>query len=137
MRWDAFDGYEGAYIVGHGDLAKIGWSSDLGSRLRQLCAGLPAQQMRLYSWIETDCGRAIEKGLHRRFKALKVNGEWFKFEGQLKDYVAHNLDLFIDGTAATDGDLREAVWRRAVAMSPELAPYKPDPLPDLPRKSKR
>lgn len=131
-RWDAFDWIEGTYLIGCLDRVKIGWSRNMGARFRNIMEGLPAP-MRLYTWIEGDCGREIELGLHRRFKDLREHREWFRLEGALKEFLAPNMDLYIDGTARTEEALKEAVWRQAHALWPDLE--RPDELLDVPRRT--
>jgi len=64
---------------------KIGFTTDIDHRLGSLATG-HSGKIELIALIEGS--RSDEKALHRRFKDLRVRGEWFKFQGDLKKYVA-------------------------------------------------
>ncbi len=56
------------------DLFKIGFSTDVNKRLRQLTANssLPVQLIAV-----APGGRSLEQDLHRRFESLRLGNEWF------------------------------------------------------------
>jgi hypothetical protein len=54
---------------------KIGWSDDVGVRVRQLQTGCPFE-IRVLNVIEGD--QSGETWLHRRFAQYRVCGEWFE-----------------------------------------------------------
>ncbi len=67
-------------------LVKIGKATgDPKSRVAWLQTG-SAAELRLLHWIEGR-NKGDEAALHRRFKHLRVRGEWFRFEGELAEYV--------------------------------------------------
>lgn len=91
---------------------KFGRSCDAEARMMQLRQGIPIPA-RWFLYVEVAGPRSqsnLEKGLHRRFKARRTRGEWFKFDAYLDSDKAE----FRDGCKAeyamiTGGDLR---WRR-------------------------
>lgn len=57
---------------------KIGKSTDVASRLRQLQTASPAP-LRVWWQHETE-DLELEKKLHRHFSSLRMSGEWFGFQ---------------------------------------------------------
>lgn len=47
---------------------------------------------KLYILIETLGSRDDETALHRRFATLNIRGEWFRYEGELRELVLYLLD---------------------------------------------
>ncbi len=75
----------GVYFVGSTDHIKIGVAKDIAKRLRDLQVSHPTK-LKLLLWEE---GRAArEKELHRLFSQYRESGEWFRFEGGLRDYIS-------------------------------------------------
>lgn len=72
----------GVYIAGFGPYVKIGVSIDIPERMTKL--QMP-EKVELYSaldgWIEE------ERALHKRFAEYRLNGEWFRREGELADWI--------------------------------------------------
>lgn len=64
---------------------KIGTAVDPDSRLRGLQTASPA---RLNLLAVIDGGADIERGLHRRFAADRLSGEWFNPSSALLDFIA-------------------------------------------------
>lgn len=59
-------------------LVKIGFTRDLPVRMDELgCVAI----------IAIEGGETLERELHRRFAGLRQEGEWFRFEGALVDWV--------------------------------------------------
>ncbi|MET8907582.1 GIY-YIG nuclease family protein [Micromonospora sp. NPDC004551] len=71
------------------DRVKIGHSDDVRRRLAQLQTGNPAHLHLAHAIYEpdTDRRREIEADLHRRFRDLRVDGEWFRWTEKLNDYI--------------------------------------------------
>lgn len=65
------------YLIRMGEFYKIGKTNDPGRRLYEIGLRLPEQHEVLHV-IETDDPSGIEAYWHRRFAALRANGEWFR-----------------------------------------------------------
>lgn len=64
---------------------KIGRTTDLTQRIKDLCTALPFQPVLLASFN----GRpSDEPDLHKRFADLRLQGEWFRRAPALMDYIA-------------------------------------------------
>lgn len=70
-------------------VVKIGYSGDHVERMGSLQAASP-DRLRLIATIPGS--PAVEAELHRRFRAYRVTGEWFRLEGELAEYVAELKD---------------------------------------------
>jgi hypothetical protein len=67
------------------DLVKIGYTfSQPEKRLKGLQTGCPHELLLLYA-IEGD--QDGERELHRTFAHLRENGEWFRYEGELRSFL--------------------------------------------------
>ena len=67
------------YYMRLGNLCKIGWSADVEKR---------RQQIQPEELLATERGGpAEETERHEQFAALRVVGEWFRYEGALVDHV--------------------------------------------------
>lgn len=83
------------YVLSNDQYVKIGSAKNPISRLAGLQTSSPYKLRILY--IEPDRkSRAVERARHREFAALRVNGEWFKYEGALKAF------LFVHASEAND-----------------------------------
>jgi hypothetical protein len=69
------EGY--VYLLKSGDHYKIGRSSDLERRVKQISVALP-EKVSLEHAIHTDDPSGIEVYWHQRFSERRENGEWFK-----------------------------------------------------------
>jgi hypothetical protein len=73
------------FIVGEGcDLVKIGYSRNLVERLAVLQIGSPLKLSVLFSFRGSQKEEAI---LHRRFARYHSHNEWFRIEGELKEFI--------------------------------------------------
>lgn len=66
---------------GKGGPVKIGTTGDGWGRIKDLSTAMP---MRMHRVSIVLGGRSLEQHLHRRFRRLRLNGEWFRPEGALK-----------------------------------------------------
>lgn len=72
------------YFIEGGGFLKIGFAGDVRSRLRELQTSCPHTLAILHSHPGT---KFTERQLHQKFSALRSSGEWFRYEGALKEYV--------------------------------------------------
>lgn len=73
------------YFITDGRRVKIGVTRDLPGRLRKLQTGNPLT----LTVVKTVIGDQNEEyDLHQRFAAYRLNGEWFRREGTLANYLA-------------------------------------------------
>lgn len=75
----------GVYFVLQGEFIKIGVASNIRKRLKSAGTFAPCE-MKLLAWQRG--GRKEEQDLHAQFHSLRARGEWFRFEGELRRYVA-------------------------------------------------
>lgn len=77
------------YVVGNetGEYVKIGWSTQVRRRLLAMQTYIPTS-LKIYSVISGS--RTTEASLHARFADLRANGEWFRLEGPLLEWVSRN-----------------------------------------------
>jgi hypothetical protein len=74
---------KGVYVLGFGDYIKIGVSANIDERMITLQTPEPVQLHALIDGWLSD-----EAELHRRFAKYRLQGEWFRKEGELADWVA-------------------------------------------------
>ena len=70
---------------------KIGYSSEPRKRVLGIQSNCPFEVRLLVAIVG---GRTKERELHERFKDYKSRGEWFRFEGELQEFVE---DLIREG----------------------------------------
>lgn len=74
------------YFVQAGDTVKIGYSADVSKRMSQLQTG-SGFPLRLLLMIEHDNPRELEQKLHEEFCAHRLEGEWFRLDQKIKDFI--------------------------------------------------
>jgi predicted DNA-binding transcriptional regulator AlpA len=73
------------YFVGFGSYVKIGYTTNpIEFRLAGIQTGTP-EKLTVFATVKGTPGE--EKALHRRFAIYRTNGEWFRNEGELADYI--------------------------------------------------
>jgi hypothetical protein len=78
------------FIAAGDDLIKIGYTTNLRSRLRSLRTAHPKE---LQILLVIPGSRDDEQDLHRRFVEFRVGREWFKRCDPISDYIAGQLAL--------------------------------------------
>lgn len=75
----------GVYFARAGDAVKIGVSRNVRRRVQMLstCSPFPIQLLAVMPG-----GIQDERALHRRFAHLRMNGEWFRPDSELLDFIA-------------------------------------------------
>jgi hypothetical protein len=82
------------YAITNGTDIKIGYSSNVKRRLKQLNTG---SSINLYVLCTFKGGRELESEIHSMFKKIRYNGEWFRADKELLEYL--NLmsdDVYVD-----------------------------------------
>ncbi len=77
---------EYVYFIQSPQAIKIGWSTNPIQRCHDLQAA-NAEQLHLLDYFEVSDGLEEEQWLHRKFKHLRIRGEWFKATPEILDYV--------------------------------------------------
>lgn len=67
------------------DAIKIGYSDNVFRRLRQIHGACPSPVSLVAGIPGADTGTEAE--LHRRFRALRIHGEWFRSEPELLEFI--------------------------------------------------
>lgn len=75
---------EGVYFIGFDNYIKIGRSSNVARRIYGLQTGFPTP---LIIYLILTDPEVSELGMHRKFKHLRLQGEWFKKTKELTDYI--------------------------------------------------
>jgi hypothetical protein len=73
------------FIAAERDLIKIGFSTNLASRLRSLRTAHPGE---LRILLAIPGSRDDEQQLHRRFAEFRVGREWFRSSKTINDYIS-------------------------------------------------
>lgn len=76
------------YFVRGDDKVKIGFSKDVESRIKDLQASSPLELSLLLTIKGTT---KTENELHDRFDKYRIRGEWFRYEGELEEFVAASV----------------------------------------------
>lgn len=72
------------YFLRTGAMVKIGFSRNPIGRIRSLRTAIPGQADLL---LTLKGARSTERALHRRFRAQREHGEWFRYEPPLLDFI--------------------------------------------------
>lgn len=72
------------YFIRVGAFVKIGYTGNLASRVKSLSTASATPPVVIHSEPGTN---RDERGYHHRFADLRENGEWFRLEGPLADYL--------------------------------------------------
>lgn len=73
-------------------LVKIGYASNPVDRMKSI-QGMSPVKVSLVGFMEGDM--QDERDLHRRFAEYRSHGEWFRFEGDVYDYIKEVCDAGI------------------------------------------
>lgn len=81
--------FASVYFVKGGDYVKIGKAKDVEQRVRDLQVASPKKLKILYV-IQVPESRVNEEERrhHEKFKHLKASGEWFRYDDEIKEYIA-------------------------------------------------
>lgn len=86
------------YVIGSDEIQKIGYSSDVDSRLKKLQTGNPTT-LKIHHKVEVPEHRVkiLERKIHSELSYLRVRGEWFKISpDQAKALVEHAVIRWVD-----------------------------------------
>ncbi len=72
------------YFIASGDTVKIGTTNDIEKRLGALQTSSPVP-LQLLASVTGD--RDMERALHRAFIGYRESGEWFRYEGPVRQLV--------------------------------------------------
>ena len=75
----------------HSNRIKIGRSRDLSARFSALRSA-SAEPLMLLGWIKAPNPAKAERELHERFDCLRSNGEWFRNDETLIDFIGRNAE---------------------------------------------
>lgn len=99
------------YFMRNGDRVKIGYTTNLRSRLDALCLRSEAVLLLL------EGGKDLEAAFHRYFTEHRVpNTEWFRYATEIKAYISEKLDAH-EAAAADGRRIDEAEAKRSVASA--------------------
>lgn len=68
------------YVLEGGGYHKIGRTTNLDGRMKQIVSKLPFEVTLLYKIFYPEQLPGVERGLHEKFADKRVNGEWFKLD---------------------------------------------------------
>ena len=82
------------YAITNGTQIKIGYSGNVKRRLKQLNTGSADKLYILCTFIG---GRELEQEIHIKFGYNRINGEWFKVDQDMLDYLnSMSQDKYVD-----------------------------------------
>jgi len=113
---------KGVYVLGFGPYIKIGISLDIDDRISQLQTPEPVT---VYAILD---GWLIqERQLHLHFAAYRLQGEWFRREGDLADWISDNCPdipgIFTQGQPAALFSIRSKPSSQTHAPDKTTYPY--------------
>lgn len=86
------------YVIGTHEKQKIGFSSNVGRRLRSLQTG-NSELLKIHHSVEVPAEQArfVEKTIHREYNYLRIKGEWFTMSPeQAKLCIEHAAIRWVD-----------------------------------------
>lgn len=75
---------DAVYFIKAASYVKIGWAARPLERLKTFETGCP-HKLELLATIPG--GVSAESQMHRKFKSLRYRGEWFHYDGKLKEFI--------------------------------------------------
>jgi hypothetical protein len=78
-------------VISSGDI-KIGYSTNIRSRISTLQTSIP-EKIKLLGYISGDLGK--EKELHKKFRILRLRGEWFRCDSSIIDFLNENNEMML------------------------------------------
>lgn len=86
------------YVIGTHEKQKIGFSSNVGRRLRSLQTG-NSDTLKIHHSVEVPAEQArfVEKTIHHEYNYLRIKGEWFTMTPeQAKLCIEHAAIRWVD-----------------------------------------
>ena len=107
------------YFIRQSDYVKIGYASDVRTRLSDLQVASPYDLSVLFM-MEGDYDK--EKELHDRFVKDKIRGEWYILSEDIREYIEKNRsqDLRYDEGLVSDEDIDGSVQTRYIRNQNKL-----------------
>ena len=96
-----FDTKGKIYFIQCANSVKIGFSQNPWARLNSIKTGTP-ESPSLLGHIPGSI--SLERQLHERFKGFRSHGEWFRLEGELRQYIEGVLRLPVAKVATASSD---------------------------------
>ena len=83
------------YVIGNKEMkvCKIGFSNNVFKRITAIQTGCPFK-LEIFCIVEGSV--QTEKKLHKKYDHLRLNGEWFKYEGLLKNSIENTESVIKD-----------------------------------------
>lgn len=83
-RLVAADAWCYVYVVGAGEMVKVGRAKDVAARMKTLQG---AQPFPLRLIVAVPGHPSLEAAIHERFSNLRAEGEWFRLDPELKMFI--------------------------------------------------
>jgi len=85
------------YLLSSGDRYKIGITTNVDRRLKQLRTQQPPFPIDLIHSVSSSEYQEAERDLHERFSEVRVHGEWFALTDELVSHVVVSMNEWADG----------------------------------------
>lgn len=94
------------YVIGNKEMniCKIGFTNNIFKRIIAIQTGCPFK-LEIFCVVEGSV--QTEKKLHEKYKDLRMNGEWFRYEGKLKESVENTESVIKDLFLSTKNPKRK------------------------------